>query len=267
MIDSLEALGQRNLDRIAIARTASEAAEIVKQNKLASAIGVEGGHAIEDKLEYLDELYRRGMRYMTLTWNNSTSWGTSGLDETKHAEGLAHKELTEFRKKIVHRMNELGVMVDLSHVGEQTFYDALAKNGGVTCINFYSGFLDSTYDRRVSDVRRSHKALSDSVKSVQRDEDHANNIIDSLLAKEIEGVRAPLSLLIDHIDYVAKLVGVEYVGLGSDFDGITAPPEEMDDVTYLPTITRELMKRGYSDDDIRKILGGNFMRVFAAACK
>jgi membrane dipeptidase len=196
-------------------------------------------------------------------------------------------------------MNELGVMVDLSHVGEQRFYDALAssskpvivshssvyalaphfrnlkdeeikalaKNGGVMCINFYSGFLDSTYDHRVSDVRRSHKALSDSVKSVQRDEDHANNIIDSLLAKEIEGVRALLSLLIDHLDFVAKLVRVEYVGLGSDVDGITALPEEMDDVTYLPNITRERMKRGYSDDDIRKILGGNFMRVFAAACK
>jgi membrane dipeptidase len=96
MIDSLEALARRNPDNIAIARTASEAAEIVKQNKLAAVVGVEGGHPIEDKLEYLDELYRRGMRYMTLTWNNSTSWATSGLEETKHAEGLAHKGLTEF---------------------------------------------------------------------------------------------------------------------------------------------------------------------------
>jgi membrane dipeptidase len=299
MIDSLEALVQRNPDRIAIARTAREAADIVKQNKLAAVIGVEGGHQIEDKLEYLDELYERGMRYMTLTWNNSTSSATSGLDETKHAESLTHKGLTEFGIKIVQRMNELGVMVDLSHVGEQTFYDAiatstkpvivshscvyslaphfrnlkdaeikaLAKNGGVMCINFYSGFLDSTYDRRVSEIRHTHTVLCDSVKSIYRDEDHANDIIDSLLAKEVDDVRAPLSLLIDHIDYVAKLVGVEYVGLGSDFDGISAPPKEMDDVTHLPAITRELQKRGYSDNDIRKILGGNFMRVFAAACK
>ncbi len=299
MIDSLEALVQRNPERIAIARTAREAADIVKQNKLAAVIGVEGGHQIEDKLEYLDELYKRGMRYMTLTWNNSTSWATSGLDEAKHAESLTHKGLTEFGIKIVQRMNELGVMVDLSHVGEQTFYDAiatstkpvivshssvyslaphfrnlkdaeikaLAKNGGVMCINFYSGFLDSTYDRRVSEIRHNHAALSDSVKSIYKDEDHANDVIDSLLAKEVDDVRAPLSLLIDHIDYVAKLVGVDYVGLGSDFDGMSAPPKDMDDVTHLPAITRELQKRGYSDDDIRKILGGNFMRVFAAACK
>ena len=299
MIDSLEALAQRNPDKIAIARTAHEAADIVKQNKLAAVIGVEGGRPIEDKLEYLDELYKRGMRYMTLTWNNSTSWATSGMDETKHAETLTHKGLTEFGIKIVHRMNELGVMVDLSHVGEQTFYDAiaastkpvivshscvyslaphfrnlkdaeikaLAKNGGVMCINFYSGFLDSTYERRVSDIRHNHSALSDSVKSIYKDEDHANDIIDSLLAKEVDNVRAPLSLLIDHIDYVVKLVGVDYVGLGSDFDGISAPPKDMDDVTHLPAITQELQRRGYSDDDIRKILGGNFLRVFAAACK
>jgi membrane dipeptidase len=299
MIDSLESLVQRNPERIAIARTAREATDIVKQNKLAAVIGVEGGHPIEDKLEYLDELYKRGMRYMTLTWNNSTSWATSGLDETKHAESLTHKGLTEFGIKIVQRMNELGVMIDLSHVGEQTFYDAiatstkpvivshssvyslaphfrnlkdaeikaLAKNGGVMCINFYSGFLDSAYDRRVSEIRHNHKALSDSVRSIYKDEDHANDIIDSLLVKEVDNVRAPLSLLIDHIEYVAKLVGVDYVGLGSDFDGISAPPKDMDDVTHLPSITRELQKRGYSDDDIRKILGGNFMRVFAAACK
>jgi membrane dipeptidase len=299
MIDSLEADVQRNPEKIAIARTAREAADIVRQNKLAAVIGVEGGHPIEDKLEYLDELYKRGMRYMTLTWNNSTSWATSGLDETKHTESLTHKGLTEFGIKIVQRMNELGVMVDLSHVGEQTFYDAiatstkpvlvshssvyslaphfrnlkdaeikaLAKNGGVMCINFYSGFLDSTYDRRVSEIRHNHTALSDSVKSIYKDEDHANDIIDSLLAKEVDDVRAPLSLLIDHIEYVVKLVGVDYVGLGSDFDGISAPPQDMEDVTHLPAITRELQKRGYSDDDIRKILGGNFMRVFAAACR
>jgi len=226
MIDSLEALVQRNPERIAIARTAREAADIVKQNKLAAVIGVEGGHQIEDKMEYLDELYKRGMRYMTLTWNNSTSWATSGLDETKHAESLTHRGLTEFGIKIVQRMNELGVMVDLSHVGEQTFYDAiatstkpviashscvyslaphfrnlkdaeikaLAKNGGVMCINFYSGFLDSTYDRRVSEIRHNHTALSDSVQRISKDEEPAKDIFDSLHAKELADVRAPPSL-------------------------------------------------------------------------
>ena len=296
MIDSLESIVHRNSEKISIARTASEATELVKQGKIAAVIGVEGGHPIEDSLAYLDQLYKRGMRYMTLTWNNSTSWATSGSDEAKHSETLTHKGLNEFGKQIVRRMNELGVMVDLSHVGEQTFYDAiatstkpvivshssvyalaphfrnlkddeirtLAKNGGVMCINFYSGFIDSTYERRVSEIRHSHRALSDSVRRVHKNEDHANDVIDSILVKEVDAVRPPLSVLIDHIDYVAKLVGVDFVGIGSDFDGISAPPMEMEDVTCLPNITRELVKRGYSDDDIRKILGGNFMRVFAA---
>ena len=299
MIDSLESIVQRNPEKIAIARTAQEATELVKQNKIAAVIGVEGGHPIEDNLDYLDQLYKRGMRYMTLTWNNSTSWATSGSDETKHSETLAHKGLNEFGRQIVRRMNDLGVMVDLSHVGEQTFYDAiatstkpvivshssvyaiaphsrnlkddeiraLAKNGGVMCINFYSGFIDSTYERKVSEIRHSHRALSDSVRRIYKNEDHANDVIDSILAKEVDAVRPPLSVLIDHIDYVAKLVGADYVGIGSDFDGISAPPMDMEDVTYLPNITRELVKRGYSDDDIRKILGGNFMRVFATSCK
>lgn len=299
MIDSLEAIASRNPEKVSIAHSAAEASQIVREGRLAAVIGVEGGHPIEDKLEYLDDLYRRGMRYMTLTWNNSTSWATSGLDETKHAETLSHKGLTAFGKRVVERMNELGVMVDLSHVGEQTFYDAvavsskpvivshssvyalaphfrnlkddeikaLAKNGGVMCINFYSGFLDSTFERRVLEIRHNHKALSDSIRSIYKDEDHANEIIDSLLAKEVDGARSPLSVLIDHIDYVAKLVGVDYVGLGSDFDGISSPPRELDDVTCYPRITRELVNRGYSEAEIRKILGGNFMRVFAASCK
>ena len=299
MIDSLESIARRNPEKAAIARTASEASELVKKGKIAAIIGVEGGHPIEDNLDYLDQLYKRGMRYMTLTWNNSTSWATSGNDETKHSETLAHKGLNEFGKQIVHRMNDLGVMVDLSHVGEQTFYDAiaastkpvivshssvyalaphfrnlkddeiraLAKNGGVMCINFYSGFIDSTYERRVSEIRHTHRALSDSIRRVYKNEDHANDVIDSILVKEVDAVRPPLSVLIDHIDYVVKLVGADYVGIGSDFDGISAPPKEMEDVTCLPNITRELVKRGYSDDDIRKILGGNFMRVFAANSK
>lgn len=297
MIDSLESIINRNPGRIALARGAREAEQIVAGKKIAALIGVEGGHPIENRLDYLGQLYARGMRYMTLTWNNSTPWATSAKDETERPDSLPHKGLTEFGKQIIRRMNELGVMVDLSHVGEQTFYDALAvtskpvilshssvyalapyfrnvkddqiravaKNGGVMCINFYAGFLDSAYEGKAAAVRTEKSRLVDSVKTLYTDADHADQIIDSLLAGELNAVRPPLSTLIDHIDYVVRLVGDDYVGLGSDFDGVSALPKEMDDVTFLPNIARELKNRGYSDVSIRKILGGNFMRVFAAS--
>lgn len=294
MIDSLERIVSRNKEKIALARGAGEAATIVAQGKIAAVIGVEGGHPIENKLRYLDRLHARGMRYMTLTWNNSTPWATSAEDETGKSDSLRHKGLTEFGKRVVRWMNALGVMVDLSHVGEQTFYDALAvtskpvilshssvyvlaphfrnlkddqiralaKNGGVMCINFYAGFLDSAYERRAAAIRDGKSHLVDSLMTFRADADH---VADSLLAPELEAIRPPLATLIDHIDYVVKLVGDDYVGIGSDFDGVSVLPKEMDDVTFLPNITRELKKRGYTDASIRKILGGNFMRVFAAS--
>ncbi|MDE3058978.1 MAG: membrane dipeptidase, partial [Bacteroidota bacterium] len=239
MIDSLESIVRRNPDKIAIAKTAEEARSIVKQKKIAAVIGVEGGHIIENNLHYLEALAKRGMRYLTLTWNNSTPWSTSGEDEALHSSSLTHKGLTGFGREVVRKLNQLGVMVDLAHVGEQTFYDALAvtskpvivshssvyalaphyrnlkddqiralaKNGGVMCINFYPEFLDSTYAGKEKAVREKNKALEDSVRSVYHDPDRAGDVIDSLLAKQLNAIRPPLSLLIDHIDYVVKLVG------------------------------------------------------------
>src|SRR5436190_6603403 len=179
-IDSLEIITLRNPFRMTLATTYKEVKKGVRQQKLVALIGVEGGHMIEGDIAKLDSLYKRGMRYMTLTWNNSTSWATSAMDETEHADSLKHKGLTDFGKQIVRRMNELGVIVDLSHVGEKTFYDviattskpvilshssvwnicpvfrnvkddqirAVAKNGGVICVNFYSGFISKEYDQR-----------------------------------------------------------------------------------------------------------------------
>jgi membrane dipeptidase len=295
MIDSLESIIERNPDKIALVRNDEEAYEVISQNKIAAVIGVEGGHPIEDNLEYLEKLFDRGMRYMTLTWNNSTSWATSAMDETENISKLSHVGLTDFGREVVKKMNQLGIMIDLSHVGEKTFYDvievstdpvivshssvysiapnfrnlkdnqikAIAKNGGVICINFYSGFLDSSYERKESEIKVRNKHFIDSLRNAYTDEDHADGIIDSLLANEYEAIRPPLSLLIDHIDYVVKLAGINYVGLGSDFDGISSLPKELDDVSFLPNITKELLNRGYSEVDIKKILGGNFMRVFS----
>jgi membrane dipeptidase len=262
-IDTLYAVAARNPERMMIVQSPAELKTALRQKKLGAMIGVEGGHMIEDRLDYLDSLYRRGTRYMTLTWNNSTSWATSAMDESSAAFRTSERKLglTDFGRQVVKRMNELGMIVDLSHVGEQTLLDALntstkpviashscvhaicpvfrnlkdaqiraiAKNGGVIHLNFFSGFVDSSFNR---------------IK-----------------------IRPPLSALLDHLDYIVKLVGVDHVGLGSDFDGITSAPQQLDDVTSYPLITQELFKRGYSKKAVRKILGGNFMRVFQANSK
>ncbi len=258
--------------------------------------GVEGGHMIEDKLENLDALYQRGVRYMTLTWNNSTSWATSALDETTKKDSLPHKGLTDFGKQVVRRMNSLGMLVDLSHVGEQTFWDAIntttkpvlvshscawslcpifrnlkdeqikaiGKNGGVIHLNFYSGFVDSSFMRKQKEFMIRHKPELDSMvnKNIQRD--YALTMLFEKYKQEVEDSRPPLSMLLDHLDHIVQLIGVDHVGLGSDFDGINSSPKQLDDVTSYPLITKALLDRGYSKKDIKKILGGNFIRLLKA---
>jgi membrane dipeptidase len=233
---------------------------------------------------------------MTLTWNNSTDWATSALDESTRGDSLKHKGLTKFGKMVVMRMNALGMMVDLSHVGEQTFWDAIntttkpvivshsnaytlcpfrrnlkddqiravAKNGGVIHLNFFSGFLDSTYFRRHDEFDLRHKAERDSLLKVNPEPYFSDVYLAAKYPDEAKALRAPLSLLLDHLDYMVKLAGVDHVGLGSDFDGIDSSPLQLDDVTTFPIITKEMLKRGYSKEDITKILGGNFLRLFAA---
>ena len=255
-IDSLYSLIARYPNQIALVRTTSGIKKAVAEGKLAALIGVEGGHMIEERLDYIDSLAIRGMCYLTLTWNNSTPWATSAYDETFKSDSLAHKGLNAQGIKVVKRLNELGVMIDVSHVGEQTFYDvlaatkkpviashssayalnphqrnlkdkqllALAKNNGVAFVNFYSGFLDATYNQN-------------------------------------SPVSPPLKSLIEHIDHMVNLMGVDHVGLGADFEGAESYPRGMDDVKDYPKVTEELIKLGYSNQNIRKILGGNLMRV------
>jgi len=295
-IDTLYAWIQRNPNKMMLVTNYDELKQSVKQHKLASMIGVEGGHMIEDDLNKLDSLYKRGVRYMTLTWNNNTSWATSAKSETDTSQHLQHKGLTDSGKQIVQHMNKIGMMVDLSHVGEQTFWDAIntttkpvlvshscvynlcpafrnlkdeqikavAKNGGVIQLNFYSGFLDSTFDAKEKAFTARHKAEKDSLMATGKQEFFADNYLFLKYANEVTGMRAPFHLLLDHLDYIVKLVGVDYVGMGSDFDGISFPPQELDDVTAYPLITKALLERGYSKKDIRKILGGNFIRVLKA---
>ena len=294
-IDSLNALAARHPRMIKLVTTASGLKAVVKSKRMAGMIGVEGGHMIESKIENLEALAARGMTYMTLTWNNSTPWASSAYDETFRKDSLKHLGLTDLGKQIVMRMNELGVIVDLSHVGEKTFYDAIristkpvmashssayvfnahqrnlkddqikaiAKNGGVVFVNFYSGFLDSTYTRKQQKFNADHSAeLVELTRNSNRS--NAQNQINTKYSKEIYDMRAPLDLLVAHIDHMVKLVGSEHVGLGADFDGAESYPQHLDDVSDYPALTEALVRKGYPDKDIKNILGDNFIRLLKA---
>lgn len=300
-IDSLERIVLRNHQRLALALRYKDIRRGIRQNKLVAMIGVEGGHMIEDDLGKLDALARRGMRYLTLTWNNSTSWATSAMDETSTDPAVLagrSKGLTDFGRQVVRRLNELGVMVDLSHTGEQTFYDALAitkkpvilshssvwtlcpvfrnvkddqikavaQNNGVICINFYSGFVSAAYDKRSTWLNGAgKKGIQDSLLRVcQGDSAAMQKAWNSYYDQAMDAVRPSISELVDHIDYIVKLVGDDYVGLGADYDGVSSVPRGLEDVSKYPAITHELMRRGYSNRSIRKILGGNVLRVMRA---
>lgn len=295
-IDSLDALIKRYPKAIQKVRNSKELRSAVGKGKLAALFGVEGGHMIEGRVDYLDSLAKRGMTYMTLTWNNSTSWASSAADETGNLSTLKTVGLTEDGKEIVKRMNQLGVIVDLSHVGERTFYDAIAvsskpvmashssawkfnhhprnlkdeqikaiaKTGGVVFVNFYSGFLDSTYSKKQKEFNERHSGELERLSKAYKSRSRAQAQIDSMYRSELEGMRAPLALLIDHIDHIVKLTSVDHVGLGADYDGAESYPEKLDDVSDYPHVTEELLKRGYSEKDILKILGGNFLRLLKA---
>lgn len=291
-MDSLDAVAARNRGKIAKAYSYATILQVVKQRKIAALFGVEGGHMIENDLGKLEALFKRGARYLTLTHNIAPDWATSAADETTKPN-LPHKGLTDFGKQVVKRMNELGMMIDVSHSGDQTFWDviaistkpviashssvyslvpsrrnlkdeqikAIAKNGGVVQINFNPGFIDSSFNRKEAAFFKTHAAESDSLIKSGMQEFYVQDYLYAKYAGEANAIRPPLSNLIDHIDYVAKLVGVDYVGLGSDFDGINITPLQMDDVTTYPLITKALQERGYGKADITKILGGNLLRV------
>lgn len=294
-IDSLDAVVKRNPDKIVKVSNSSELKRAVKRGQIVTMFGIEGGHMIENKLDNLEVFYNRGARYMTLTWNNSTDWATSAFDETLN-ENLTHKGLTDFGKQVVAKMNQLGVIVDISHVGLQTFWDvintttkpimashssvyelcnhqrnlnddqikAIAKNGGVIQVNFHPGFIDPDFDKREEAFFLKHNEEKEKLIKEGMDEWYAMDNLYHKYSDEMRAIRPPLSMLIKHIEYIINLVGIDYVGLGSDFDGIQVTPLELDDVACYPLITKALVEKGYSKRDIKKILGENFLRVLKA---
>lgn len=288
-IDSLMVLLNGYPNDIELAVNSTQMRDIASRGKIAAVIGVEGGHMIEDRIDYLDSLHRRGMTYLTLTWNNSVSWATSASDETRVIDPIEKKGLSDLGRDIIRHMNKIGVIPDLSHVGRQTFFDvmevtskpvlvthsnaaalmkhprnldddqmeAVKQNGGVIGVNFYSGFLDPDFDKKVHDAYC--KYVGDDAERLSTDEKFY-----SMPLEGQEEVRPPLSILLDHIDYLVSKAGVDHVAIGSDFDGVGSTPQELNDVSDFPVLTKALLDRGYSQADVRKIMGENFMRVYEA---
>ena len=277
-----------------MAYTANDIRRIARKGKIAALMGIEGGHAIEDSLHALRLFHRLGVRYMTLTHSNTNDWADSSGD-VGDASVTHHNGLTDFGRQVVREMNRVGMLADISHVSDKTFYDviatsrapviashssaraladhprnmtddmlkALAKNGGVVMVNFYDGFLDS---RKAALAMRTRARQDELNRQFPNDPRRVKDEMTRWLAANSLG-KTPLSVLIDHFDHIAKVAGIDHVGIGSDFDGVplTGLPEGMEDISKLPSITVELMKRGYSDADIKKLLGENFLRVMSEA--
>ncbi|CAN5765552.1 dipeptidase [soil metagenome] len=291
MIDYVYRAVERYPNDLMMAYSTADIRRAKKQNKIAALMGIEGGHAIEDSVMALRNFYRLGIRYMTLTHNNTNNWADACCDEAKH------NGLSDFGKEVVREMNRIGMLVDISHVSDKTMSDVLdtstapviashssaralgdrprnipddllrriAKNGGVVMVNFYPGFIDKNVIAASKERDARLKPQTDALRETFKDDAKR-------LAEEINKLQAahplpatPLSVLIDHFDHIAKVAGIDHVGIGSDFDGIPNLPVGIEDIAKLPNITSELLKRGHSEKDVRKILGDNFMRAFAQA--
>lgn len=295
-IDALKELCARYPEQIEQAYTASDVRRIVEDGKVAAILCLEGGHAIEDDLSVLRIYHELGIRYHGLTWNNTHGWADGILDEPQH-DGL-----TDFGREVVRETERLGILVDVSHSAVSTFWDvmdvvtkpliashssalalcshprnmnddqirAVADNNGIVCVNFESRFISQRYLNEYDELY----APKDAEEAELRSKHASNPKILGRVLKEVEAqyrqrrvdqLELPhFSEIADHIDHISSVAGVNHVGLGSDFDGCI-PPAGMEDCTSMPKLTQELLNRGYSDLDVRKVLGENMLRVLAQA--
>lgn len=285
-IDLIHRLVRRYPQDLELALTADDIERIHAQGKIASLIGIEGGHSIQNSLGVLRQLYAMGARYMTLTHSDTLDWADSATDEPKHG-GLA-----PFGEEVVREMNRLGMLVDISHVSPDTMKDALRitkapviashssayaiaqhprnvpddvlvllkQNGGVVMVNFFSGFVVPESARRMNHMFEARRELR-----VKYPDDKEYERALALWRKENPIEAGTIHILIDHIDHIVKTAGIDHVGLGSDFDGITTSPAQLEDVSCYPYITQELLNRGYKAGEIHQILGRNVLRVLRQA--
>ncbi|MGH7137173.1 MAG: dipeptidase [Pirellulales bacterium] len=285
-IDLVYQIVARYPDTFELALTAGDVERIHASGKIASLIGVEGGHSIQDSLGALRQLYKLGARYMTLTHTDTLSWADSATDEPQHGG------LTAFGEEIVREMNRLGMLVDISHVSPDTMRDALAvsrapiiashssayavaahrrnvpddvlrllaANGGVVMVNFYSGFIVPDAARMRADFLEARRDLK---KQYPKPADYEAAIKRWDDAHPIEP--GSVRTVVDHIDHIVQVAGIDHVGLGSDFDGIAMSPRQLEDVSCYPNITQELLNRGYDEAGIKKILGDNILRALRQA--
>jgi membrane dipeptidase len=289
-IDAVREAVRKHPKDLALATTAEEVRAAHKQGKIAVLMGVEGGHMIGNDLSVLRTFAALGVRYMTLTHMGNTEWADSSTDKAEH------NGLTDFGKDVVREMNRLGMMVDIAHVSDKTFYDAiavskapiisshsscralcnaarnmtddmmraLAKNGGVIQINYHIGFLSQEFRDFEAAHPEVEKEIEVETKKRCGDTEACSLVAgDQLVHEYMKSGKLPKvdwSLIVEHIDHAVKVAGIDHVGLGSDFDGANMPMG-MEDVTHLPQITEALLKKGYSEGDIRKILGENTLRV------
>lgn len=289
MIDYVYRAAERYPNDFLMAYSTADIRRAKKQKKIAALMGIEGGHAIEDSLMALRDYYRLGIRYMTLTHNNTNNWADSCCDTAKH------NGLSDFGKDVVREMNRIGMIVDVSHVSDKTMSDVFdtssapviashssaralgdrtrnipdellrrfTKNGGVVMVNFYPGFIDKNVIAATRERDARLKPQLDQLKETFKNDPKQLEAETNKLQATIPLPATPLSVLIDHFDHIAKVAGIDHVGLGSDFDGIPSVPIGMEDISKLPNITYELLKRGYSEKDVKKVLGENFMRALA----
>jgi membrane dipeptidase len=289
LIDATYRMVEKYPRDLMLATSTADILRAKRTGKVGVLMGIEGGHAIENSLSALREFYRLGVRYMTLTHNNTNEWADACCDTARH------NGLSDFGKEVVGEMNRLGMFVDISHVSDKTMSDVLdiskapviashssarvfsnhkrnipddllkriAQNGGVVMINFYPVFLDEKV--RVASAERDVKLKAQRDALAEQFKDDPKRLEEEL--KKLDDANpipnTTLNMLVDHIDHAVKVAGIDHVGIGSDFDGVSFLPEGIKDVADLPNITYELLRRGYSERDILKILGGNFMRAFA----
>jgi membrane dipeptidase len=282
--DAMQSLFDAHKDKIELATSASDIERIVKTNKIAAFLTLEGGHTIDDDLRVLRMYYQLGIRSMTLTHSHNNNWADSATDKP------AHNGLTDFGKEVVREMNRLGMIVDVSHVAEKTFYDALAvttkpvmlthssmraisdvprnvtdemlwalaKNGGVVGITFGEGFINPKDQEALrADIETETTAPFMTGRAL---DDYAAEDVRKLFGTRVK-VASTVADVADHIEHAVRVAGIDHVGIGSDFDGVSGPPNGLDDVSKMPALIAELMTRGYSDRDLKKILGGNTLRV------